>query len=180
MMIDAELLISEFRADAAEARIEGWPCPLRWETLPAPHEKPVLPVGEAAIYVFATSATYGRGTRCGPATALKIGKVGPNNKRRFRHSHYVAEARTISTLPQSLLAHPVLWPWLGIEHLDADSVENWMLTNLDRTHFFLPGDRAGSRHAGNLHPRPRRQCLLGRLHRHEAHCRTNERIDRSQ
>jgi len=85
-MIDAALLISEFRADAAEARIEGWPCPLRWETLPAPHEKPVLPVGEAAIYVFATSATYGRGARCGSATALTVGKVGPNNKRRFRHN----------------------------------------------------------------------------------------------
>ena len=101
MMIDAELLISEFRADAAEARIEGWPCPLRWETLPAPHEKPALPAGEAAISVFAASATYGRGARCGTATVLKVGKVGPNNRRRFRHSHYVAEARTISTLAQS-------------------------------------------------------------------------------
>jgi hypothetical protein len=155
MMIDAELLISEFRADAAEARIEGWPCPLRGETLPAPHEKPVLPVGEAAIYVFATSATYGRGARCGPATVLKVGKVGPNNKRRFRHAHYVAEARTISTLAQSLLAHPVLWPWLGIEHLDADSVENWMLTNLDRTHFFLPGDRAQVRATLEIYIRAR-------------------------
>ena len=155
MMIDAELLIPEFRPDAAEARIEGWPCPLRWERLPAPHEKPVLPVGEAAIYVFATSATYGRGARCGPATALKVGKVGPNNKRRFRHSHYVAEARTISTLAQSLLAHPVQWPWPGIEHLDAGSVENWMLTNLDRTHFFLPGDRAQVRAALEIYIRAR-------------------------
>ncbi len=81
--------------------------------------------------------------------------MGPNNKRRFRHSHYVAEARTISTLAQSLLAHPVLWAWLGIEHLDAGSVENWMLTNLDRTHFFLPGDRAQVRATLEIYIRAR-------------------------
>ena len=56
---------------------------------------------------------------------------------------------------QSLLAHPVLWPWLGIEHLDADSVENWMLTNLDRTHFFLPGDRAQVRATLEIYIRAR-------------------------
>src|ERR1039458_7901811 len=93
MMIDPELLITEFRADAAKARIEGWPCPLRWETLPAPHEKPVLPAGEAAIYVFATGATYGRGARCGPATVLKVGKVGPNNKRSEEHTSELQSLR---------------------------------------------------------------------------------------
>ncbi len=155
MMMAPELLVSEFKADAARARIEGWPCPLRWETLPAPHQKPVLPAGEAAVYVFATSAAYGQEARCGAGTVLKVGKVGPGNKRRFRHSHYVAEARTISTLAQSLLGHPVLWPWLGIKHLDADSVENWMLTNLERTHFFLPGDRVQVRTALEIYVRAR-------------------------
>lgn len=155
MMIAPELLVSEFRADAARTRIQGWPCPLRWEMLPAPHQKPVLPVGEAAVYVFATSAAYGREVRCGPATVLKVGMVGPGNRRRFRHSHYIAEAPGISTLAQSLLAHPVLWPWLGIERLDADSVESWMLTNLDRTHFFLPGERVQVRAALEIYVRAR-------------------------
>jgi hypothetical protein len=115
----------------------------------------VLPLGEAAVYVFATSAAYGREARCGPANVLKVGMVGPGNQRQFRHSHYRAEARTISTLAQSLLAHPVLWPWLGIERLDADSDENWMLTNLDRTHFFLPGEQAQVRAALEIYVRAR-------------------------
>lgn len=29
----------------------------------------------------------------------------------------------------------------GIQHLDVFGVENWMLTNLDRIHFFIPGER---------------------------------------
>ncbi len=141
VMTNPDVLIAEFGEAAAKAGIVGWPCPLRFEILPAPHEKPVLPPGEAAVYVFAVSAAYGRSARCGPGTVLKVGRVGPNNKRRFRHSHYVADAPAISTLAQSLLAHPVLWPWLGIQHLDVSGVESWMLTNLDRTHFFIPGDR---------------------------------------
>jgi hypothetical protein len=140
-MTDPDILIAEFGEPAAKARIEGWPCPLRSETLPAPHEKPVLPPGDAAVYVFAISTAYGRSAPCGPGTVLKVGRVGPNNKRRFRHSHYVADAPTISTLAQSLLSHPVLWTWLGIQHLDVFGVENWMLTNLDRIHFFIPGER---------------------------------------
>jgi hypothetical protein len=35
----------------------------------------------------------------------------------------------------------VLWPWLGIQHLDVNGVESWMLANLDRTHFLISGDR---------------------------------------
>ncbi len=45
--------------------------------------------------------------------------------------------------------------WLEIEHLEADSVENWMLTNLDRTHFFLPGDRAQVRATLEIYIRAR-------------------------
>jgi hypothetical protein len=34
-----------------------------------------------------------------------------------------------------------MWPWLGVDTLDAATVKPWMLTNLDRVHFFVPGDR---------------------------------------
>ncbi len=64
-------------------------------------------------------------------------------------------ARTISTLAQSLLAHPILWPWLAIQDLDAEVVEDWMLTNLDRIHFFMPGDRARVRAALEVYVRAR-------------------------
>src|SRR5258708_12993374 len=87
-MTDPDVLIAEFGEAAAKARIEGWPCPLRSETLPAPHEKPVLPPGDAAVYVFAISTAYGRSAPCGPGTVLKVGRVGLNNKRRFRHPPY--------------------------------------------------------------------------------------------
>jgi hypothetical protein len=30
-------------------------------------------------------------------------------------------------------------PWLGIESIDESSVKPWMLTHLDRAHFYVPG-----------------------------------------
>jgi hypothetical protein len=155
VITDPGVLITEFGEAAAKAGIDGWPCPLRFETLPAPHVKPLLPPGRAAIYVFAVSTEYGRSAPCGPGTVLKVGRVGPNNNRRFSRSHYRTDVPTISTLAQSLLAHPVLWPWLGIQHLDAIGVENWMLTNLDRIHFFLPGDHRHVRVALEIYVRAR-------------------------
>ena len=31
-----------------------------------------------------------------------------------------------------------MWPWLGIDHLDASGVKDWMLGNLDRIDIFVP------------------------------------------
>jgi len=142
MMIAPDVLIVEFADAAGKAAIRGWPCSLRFEQRPAPHDKPELPPGEGAVYVFAIGSAYGSSAPCGPGTVLKVGKVGPGNRRRFTRSHYNPSAPTISTLAQSLLAHPILWPWLGIDHIEAETVEKWMLGNLDRIHFFMPGDRA--------------------------------------
>lgn len=155
MMVAPDVLIAEFRAAASTARIPGWPCALRLETRPAPHKKPALPPGEGAVYMFAIGFAHGARAPCRPGTVLKVGKVGPNNRRCFTDSHYNPSAPTISTLAQSLLAHPILWPWLGIQHIDADTVENWMLTNLDRIHFFMPGDRADVRSALEVYVRAR-------------------------
>ena len=140
-MTSPEVLAGDFAAAAAKARIEGWPCPVRTETLPAPHHRPLLPPGESAVYVFAISEAYGRSAPCGPGTVLKVGLVGPGNRRRFTHSHYNSVAPTISTLAQSLAAHPILWPWLGIEYVETARIPDWMLASLDRIHFFVPGDR---------------------------------------
>lgn len=163
-MIDPDVLIAEFGDAAAKAAIEGWPCQLRPETQPAPHQKPVLPPGEGAVYVFAISAAHGRSAPCGPGTVLKVGRVGPNTKRRFRRSHYNPAARTISTLAQSLLAYPILWPWLGIQDLDAEVVEDWMLTK-PRSHPFLHARRPRARlcRLGGLRSCPSRQRLRGCL-----------------
>jgi hypothetical protein len=154
-MIDSNVLVAEFGDTAAKVGIEGWPCPLGLETLPAPHQKPTLRPGSAAVYVFSISARYGRSAPCGPGIVLKVGGAGPNNNKRFRNSHYNPRALKISTLARSLMAYPILWPWLGIEHFEIDAVKIWMLTNLDRTHFFMPGDRPQVRDALEVYVRAR-------------------------
>jgi hypothetical protein len=135
-MTDPEALIAEFSDAATRARIEGWPCPVRPQVLPAPHLKPSLPTGEAAVYAFVFSADCTG--PCGPGTVLKVGKAGAGNHERFKYMHYRLPAKGMSTLAGSLLAHPILWPWLGIGQLDAATVGEWILARLDRVHFFIP------------------------------------------
>ena len=43
----------------------------------------------------------------------------------------------------------------GDPHLNAEAVENWMLANLDRIHFFMPGNRAQVRAALEVYGRGR-------------------------
>jgi hypothetical protein len=155
MMRDPAGLVADFQEAAAMAGTPGWPCPLRFEILPAPHKRHALPVGEGAVYVFAVSAAYGTRAPCGGGTVLKVGQVGPGNEPRFTYMHYRPNVPSISTLAQSLLAHPILWSWLGIDHIDANKVEDWMLTNLDRIHFFMPGDRQELRDALEVYVRGR-------------------------
>lgn len=155
MMTDPAALLADFQEAAARAGTPGWPCPLRFKVLPAPHKKPALPFGEGAVYVFAVSAVYGTRAPCGVGTVLKVGQVGPGNGQRFTYMHYRPNAPSVSTLAQSLLAHPILWPWLGIDHIDANQIEDWMLTNLDRIHFFMPGDRQELRDALEVYVRGR-------------------------
>jgi hypothetical protein len=56
MMIDLDILMADFAASAELAAIDGWPCPLRWEVLRAPHEPPALRQGFGAVYAFALSS----------------------------------------------------------------------------------------------------------------------------
>jgi hypothetical protein len=137
MLNDPEALLADFCEAADKAGIEGWPCPVRFETLPGPHERPSLPPDEAAVYAFALSAMAGRSAPCGPGTVLMVGKARANNEQRFQHAHYDATSDP-SALAGSLLTHRILWPWLGISHLDEATVGEWMLTSLDRIHFFIP------------------------------------------
>jgi hypothetical protein len=137
MLTDPEALIAGFCEAADPAEIEGWPCPVRFEALRAPHERPPLPPDEAAVYAFALSAAAGRSAPCGPGTVLMVAKARANNEQWFQDAHYDGTTNP-STLAGSLLAHPILWPWLGINHLDEATVAEWILSSLDRTHFFIP------------------------------------------
>lgn len=75
----------------------------------------------------------------GVGAVLKVGRVRPNSAARFTHQHYNLGARF--TLAGSLVKYEIMWPWLGIGSLDAATVKRWMLSELDRIHFFVPGDR---------------------------------------
>ena len=137
MLTDPEALLADFCEAVGKAGIEGWPCPVRFETLPAPHDRPSLPPDEAAVYAFTLSAAAGLSAPCGSGTVLMVAKARANNEQRFQHAHYDGTSDP-GTLAGSLLAHPILWPWLGISHLDEASVGDWMLASLDRIHFFIP------------------------------------------
>lgn len=134
MLTDPAVLIGDFSAAAGELGIDGWPCGLHGEVLPAPHRQAALWPGFGAVYAFALSARTT--SAAGAGMVLKVGKVGPNSDARFRSQHYTTSGR--STLARSLLAHRILWPWLGISELDDASVKQWMLSNLGRMHIYVP------------------------------------------
>jgi hypothetical protein len=135
MLIDPETLVTDFAASADKAVINGWPCRLRGEILHAPHTPPVLPAGYGAVYAFALADASS--APCGIGTVLKVGRIGARSEARFRSQHYNPRSAG-STLASSLLTYRIMWPWLGIRHLDEHDVKSWMLTNLDRMHIFVP------------------------------------------
>lgn len=139
MLTNLETVVEDFGVAAAAAEIEGWPCEIDAELLPAPHRAPALPPGVGTVYVFALAQQYGARVPAGPGAVRKVGRVGPKSGPRFRYQHYGLAAR--STLARSLLTYSIMWPWLGIEALDEDTVKQWMPTNLDRAHLYVPTGR---------------------------------------
>lgn len=135
MLIQPDVLISDFGVAASPLGLDGWPCALEGEMVRAPHRQPALRPGMGAVYAFALSSCTT--SAAGEGIVLKVGKVGPNSDPRFRSQHYTLSAG--STLAKSLLGHPIIWPWLGVDNLNAASVKAWMLENLDRMHIFVPG-----------------------------------------
>jgi hypothetical protein len=136
MLEHPDTLIADFSEVADQLEIDGWPCSLTGEFLPAPHRQPGLRVGFGAVYAFALSEHTT--SAAGAGMVLKVGRAGPNSDARFRSQHYTTSGR--STLAKSLLKHRILWPWLGITRLDDATVKPWMLANLDRLHIFAPGE----------------------------------------
>jgi hypothetical protein len=67
---------------------------------------------------------------------LTVGRVGAGSNNRFRYQHYSTTAAG-STLARSLVKYQLLWPWLGISHLDASSVREWMKGNFDRANIYV-------------------------------------------
>jgi hypothetical protein len=73
MLTDPDILIADFSAAADQLGIDGWPCRLHGELLPAPHRHTGLRSGFGAVYAFALST---RATSAaGAGMVLKVGKV---------------------------------------------------------------------------------------------------------
>ena len=121
--------------------------------MPAPHTRRPLPRGHGAVYIFALSD---RDTSlAGAGRVLKVGWAGPNSNARFQYQHYSPNSAR-SSLARSLVAYPLLWPWLGIDALDDSTVRDWMVTHLDRANVYVP---TASRELG----RPLEMYLRARL-----------------
>jgi hypothetical protein len=152
MLIDGAELVADFSNGAGELDLPGWPCELEPELLAAPHQPPRLRAGCGAVYAFALGQKTA--SAAGAGMVLKVGKVGPNSGPRFRYQHY-SPSSAGSNVAKSLIGHAIVWPWLGIERLDADNVKPWMKANLDRLHIFVPGDRPLVRSVLELYVRAR-------------------------
>jgi len=114
----------------------GFSCQVRHESQPAPHKGKPLPRGECAVYVFTLTKSFGEQTTAGAHRALKVGKAGLRCSARFQSQHYSPNAAP-STLAATLLKTNVLWPFIGIAALDANSVRHWIEANTDPDNFFL-------------------------------------------
>lgn len=136
MAIRLEHILTDFENRAETLQLDGWPCSLEVEYLPAPHRPGGLRPGHGAVYVFALSDADA--SEAGAGRILKVGRVGPNSNARFQSQHY-APASAGSSLAKSLIGYPTLWPWLGVDHLDASTVREWMLQRLDRANVYVSG-----------------------------------------
>jgi hypothetical protein len=133
-VIDGAELVADFADAAGALDLPCWPSPLQHELLSAPHRPRALPPGFGAVYAFALARETT--SPAGAGMVLKVGRVSPTGNARFQSQHYGFSAP--STLAKSLVGHPIIWPWLGIDRLDIFNVKEWMLANLDRLHIFVP------------------------------------------
>ena len=135
MITDVASLLAGFSEGTRHAGIPMTETDIEHQLLQAPHTPPDLPRGRCGVYVFSLRLDYEREGLGN--TVLKVGKVGPKSGPRFKYQHYNPKSAD-STLAGSLLRSRVLWPYLGIGAIHERSVKDWLLSNTDRDHFFIP------------------------------------------
>lgn len=92
MTQDPKKLVKDFLKVAKLAGIDLPADSVQLKNQAAPHERPTLPIGKMAVYVFSC------GSEC-----LKVGKAGPRSFSRYKHQHY-RPGNSGSNLAKSLLA----------------------------------------------------------------------------
>lgn len=130
--IDVQSLVRDFIQVSQLAGLSLQATDIETQVLAAPHKRTGLPKGKAAVYVF----FHGE-------TCLKVGKVGANSDARFRSQHYLPSG-AMSNLAKSLCldfkTEAAVSRFFNADlrsGFDAESVADWMLTNLSRVHFFI-------------------------------------------
>ena len=110
---------------------------IRHELLPAPHQPRSLPEGNFAVYVFSIKPPSNQ--------VLKVGRVGLNSNARFVSHHY-KPGRANSSLAGSLLASSQdIIPFSY-----RDNIGDWIKSNCDRDHFFIPEEIQNAQSITNL------------------------------
>lgn len=130
--IDVASLVRDFVEVSLLAGLSLQASDVETQVLAAPHKRTGLPRGKTVVYVFF------HGDIC-----LKVGKAGRNSDARFRSQHYLpdgAKSNLAKSLCSDFLAETNESRFLVAElrgDFQAESVADWMLSNLTRVHFFL-------------------------------------------
>ena len=97
------------------------------ETLLGPHKPPVLPEGQAAVYIFSLRQTD---------FVLQVGNVKKN-----AHALYNSQYSPSSSLAKSLIDYSYLID--GKPDLNETNISDWIKNNTDRRNFILGCDYSG-------------------------------------
>ena len=115
-------LLDDFLIAAKSGKIEIPPNVICVEKLLRPHERPNLPEGKMAVYVFSTETCV-----------LKVGKVNPGSADRYKYQHYRPKGAG-STLAKSLLADKNACLRCS---LNEKNISDWIRNNTDRVNFLI-------------------------------------------
>lgn len=121
-------LVEDFLEVAKLAGIEIQEEAIQVEILLMPHERPRLPEGKMAVYVFDAHDHV-----------LKVGQAGLGSETRYRYHHYRPDAAP------SVLATSILKDKEAVQRyrVDTENVGNWILSNTDRVNFLLDVEATG-------------------------------------
>ena len=118
-------LLDDFLIASKSGKIEIPPNVICIQELLMPHERPTLPQGKMAVYVFSTETCV-----------LKVGKVNPGSGLRYKYQHYNPKGAN-STLAKSLLADKNV---CQRGNLSEKNICDWIQKNTDRVNFLIDED----------------------------------------
>jgi hypothetical protein len=89
--------------------------------------------GRFVVYAFTLNAICE--APLGRNRGLKVGRVSPGANQRFVYQHYLPKSAG-SNLARSIQNFPIVWSLIG--YTPSLGIADWIRTNTDRDHFFVP------------------------------------------